>query len=290
MRGRPTNGTANAMLAKVYITMATAPLNKPEYYALAAEAAKKVMDAHIYSLVPNVEDVFKYENKFGPEMMWSYISTPDDIATDGQQWTGAEAPYYGWGDITVDDTFAIRFPDQPRKDAYLVLYNEAGEHYTTWQNAGRRPGIRKYLYGPLEELNAYTITYNIPIVRYADVLLLYAEAANMANGGPTQEAVDAINLVIERANGSTGAEPLATTAMTKEAFDNRVMQERSWELCFEYDRWFDICRKRILKEVTQESLPMYVVNFSEEDYLFPIPQVDLRLNTLLDQNPGYITP
>ena len=288
-QGRPTSGVANGLLAKVYITMATAPLNQTSNYALAAAAAKKVMDAGVYSLVPNVYDVFKYENKFGPEMMWSYISTTDDGATDGQEWTGPEAPYYGWGDITCTDSFTKRYPDQPRKDAYLILYNSDSVYYTDWTVAAKRAGIKKYLYGPLEELNAYKIQYNMPILRYADVLLLYAEAANMANGGPTQAAVDALNAVIQRANGVKGTEPLSTLGMTKQAFDDKVIQERSWELCFENDRWFDIGRKRILEKVTAESEPWSVVNFSVDDYLFAIPLVDLRLNPLLTQNPGYPT-
>jgi hypothetical protein len=287
MQGRPSSGAAYGMLAKVYITMATAPLNKPENYALAAAAAKKVMDAGIFSLVPAIEDVFKYENKYGPEMMWSYTSTSDDIATDGQSWTGAEAPYYGWGDITADDSFALSYPNQARKDAYFVLYNDAGDYYLTWQNAAKRAGIKKYLNGPISELNAYSMTNNIPILRYADVLLLFAEAENMSKGGPTQDAVDAINQIINRANGSSGSEPLATLSMSMAAFDKKVIQERSWELCYEFDRWFDTARKRILKEATQATQPWILANYTDNDYLFPIPLVDLRLNKLLVQNPGY---
>ena len=127
---------------------------------------------------------------------------------------------------------------------------------------------------------------NIPIIRYADVLLIYAEAQNRLNNGPDASAVAALNQIINRANGYevNSGDPLATTAMTMEAFEKKVLQERSWELCFEFDRWFDIIRKRILPEVT---LPAYIQNFSEEDYLFPIPLQDMRLNPNFVQNPGY---
>jgi len=70
-------------------------------------------------------------------------------------------------------------------------------------------------------------------------------------------------------------------------FDKKVIQERSWELCYEFDRWFDIARKRILKEATQATQPWILANYTDNDYLFPIPLVDLRLNKLLHQNPGY---
>ena len=117
----------------------------------------------------------------------------------------------------------------------------------------------------------------------------------MASGGGTapQAAVDAINMVINRANGFTpnAAHPLLTTAMTTAAFDAAVIQERSWELMFEAsDRWFDICRKRILDDPNVTVRESDRINFSVDDYLFPIPQTDLRINNLLVQNPGYPTP
>jgi len=108
----------------------------------------------------------------------------------------------------------------------------------------------------------------------------------MAKGGPTTEAVEAINRVINRGNGyvPNAADPLATTSLSKEQFDVKVIEERNYELCFEMDRWFDLIRKHILKE---KSLPEIQQNFTEDDYLFPIPLNDLRVNPLLTQNPGY---
>jgi len=79
--------------------------------------------------------------------------------------------------------------------------------------------------------------------------------------------------------------------MTKAAFDATVIQERNWELVFEAcDRWFDICRKRILDDPKVTYRDEDRLNFSLDDYLFPIPETDLRLNKLLEQNPGYPTP
>jgi len=117
---------------------------------------------------------------------------------------------------------------------------------------------------------------------------LFAEAENQVNG-PTQAACDAVNQIINRATGGVPnpLDPLFTTSMSKQEFDDAVIQQRSWELCFEYDRWFDICRKRILDKVTD---PDYGQNFSPDDYLMPIPQKDLRLNKNLTQNPGYNNP
>ncbi|HET7179618.1 MAG TPA: RagB/SusD family nutrient uptake outer membrane protein [Chryseosolibacter sp.] len=285
--GKPTRGAANGLLAKVYLTMATAPLNETSNYAKAAETAKKVIDAGTYSLVPNIGDVFKIENKYGPEMMWGFNSTMDVLATDAPIWGPSEDPYYGWGDYMVDTRWDSLYPQQPRKDAYIID-SLNGVYYTSFDNP--RPSVKKYMppYITEEQYQNYTSPNNLPIIRFADVLLIFAEADNMANGGPTQEAVDAVNLIIDRANGHVANpnEPLLTTAMTKEDFDKAVINERSLELCFEYDRYFDLLRKRMLKDVT----PWAPQNFSDDDYLWPIPQVDLKLNPLLTQNPGYAVP
>ena len=284
--GKPTKGAAQGILAKVYLTMATYPLNESSNYQKAADVALQIIESGTYSLVPGITDVFKLENKYGPEMMWSYNSTYDDIATDPQIWAPSVYADGGWGDAAIDTTFEHGWPDQVRKDAYLLLEWE-GVPYTDF--AEQTPFCKKFFfYLSEDDFNGYSSTMNWPIIRYVDVLLIYAEAANMANGGPTDKAVDAINQVIDRANNyeENPLHPKLTTAMSQADFDAAVIQERSWELVFENaDRWFDICRKRILDQVTAR--PDYLANFSEDDYLFPIPEIDLNLNELLEQNPGY---
>lgn len=286
--GKPTSGAANGLLAKVYLTMATAPLNATTNYQKAAETAKKVIDAGTYSLVPSIYDVFKIENKYGPEMMWGFNSTIDDLATDAPIWGPGTDPYWGWGDYLVDNHWDTLYPQQPRKDAYIID-SLNGVYYTEF-DYNNSPSVGKYMppYITEEQYQNYTSPNNLPIIRYADVLLIFAEAENMANGGPTQAAVDAINQVIDRANDyhPNASAPLLTTAMTRDDFDDAVINERNLELCFEYDRYFDLLRKRLLLQAN----PWGAENFSDEDYLFPIPEVDLRLNKLLEQNPGYPTP
>lgn len=295
--GKPTSGAAKSILAKVYLTMATYPLNEPANYQLAADMAKDVIDNGPYSLVDSVVDVFSLSNKYGPEMIWSYNSTYDDIATDPQIWTTeiylAEDGNGGWGGAPVDTAFERSWPEQRRKDAYL---------FTEWDSVPytefpeQTPFCKKFFfYISAEDFNGYSSIINMPMIRYADVLLIYAEAANMASGGATapQEAVDAINQVIERANGFVvnPGHPLATTALTKAEFDAMVIQERNWELMYENgDRWFDICRKRILDDPKVTVRESDRINFTIDDYLFPIPESDLRINSLLEQNPGYPTP
>ena len=291
--GKPTSGAAKGILAKVYLTMATYPLHETSNYQKAADVALEVMNSGVYHLVDSVNQVFTLANKYGPEMMWSYNSTYDDIATDPEIWTTSSYFDGGWGDAAMDTSFEHRWPDQPRKEAYLFTEWD-GKHYTEFDE--QTPFCKKFFfYISSDDFNGYSSIMNYPIIRYADVLLIYAEAANMASAGATapQNAVDAINMVIDRANGyvPNAGHPLLTTAMTKAAFDAAVIQERNWELVFENcDRWFDICRKRILDDPNVTVRESDRVNFSEDDYLFPIPETDLRLNDLLEQNPGYPTP
>jgi hypothetical protein len=108
----------------------------------------------------------------------------------------------------------------------------------------------------------------------------------MANGGPTDDAVKAVNEVIDRANDyqELPQHPRLATTMSMEDFDAAVIEERNQELCFEFDRWFDLIRKHLLK---QKSIPSIQQNFNETDYLFPIPDVDVELDPNMTQNEGY---
>ncbi|MEP7106979.1 MAG: RagB/SusD family nutrient uptake outer membrane protein [Ferruginibacter sp.] len=278
--GRPTSGAAKGLLAKAYLTMATFPLNDATNYAKAADYANQVIQEADYSLVTDINNVFSVATKYGPEMMWSLNSNYADINTDPQIYRPGVLD--GWGDQSVQPEWEQQFPATPRKAAYL-LTDLNGVHYTQWDEG--RPFIKKFMYDSQDDYDNYASVMNMPIIRFADVLLIYAEAANMAAGAPSQAAVDAVNKVIDRANGyaNIAAHPMLTTAMSKESFDAAVIEERNQELCFEFDRWFDLIRKHILKD---KSIPDIQQNFSENIYLFPIPDVDVDLGGLT-QNPGY---
>jgi len=287
-RARPTADAAKTLLAKVYITMATAPMNDASNYAKARDMAKQVMDVGNYSLVPDVADVFKMDKEFGPEFMWSFHNSQEEYVIEPQIWLPGDMAG-GWGDIKTEQRWALAYPNEPRRDSYLIFSDVifgTGTTYLTWD--GTTPYVRKYLYDSPDNILKDVSYECMPILRYADALLLFAEAENMVSG-PTQAACDAVNQIVDRATGGVPnvADPKFTTAMSKQAFDDAVIQQRNWELCFEYDRWFDIQRKRILDKVCD---PNYLQNFSMDDYLLPIPQKDLRLNKNLTQNPGYTNP
>jgi hypothetical protein len=285
--GRPTSGAAKGFLAKVYLTMATAPLNDVSKFTEAARLSKEIIDGLEYALVPDINHVFLQTNKYSSEHMWSFNTTVDDRQVEPLG--GKPEEHGGFGGELVSVDFDTSFVDQPRKDAYLLRYLIIDGDSVGYNDlSSGTPHIRKLYnipYISLDERNGGSGA-NWFILRYSDILLIYAEAQNQI--GLNQEAVDAINQVINRANGATGTEPLATLAMTKDQFDAKVIQERSWELCFEVgDRWFDLVRKRMIEEANKDN-PDAVVNFSTDPnpyyYLFPIPTVDALV---IGQNPGY---
>jgi hypothetical protein len=220
--------------------------------------------------------------------MFSFNATEDDIATPPQIWLPGSMAF-GWGDFALEKDWAEAYPEQPRKDAYMILYDWDSTSYLDWDGT-HTPHLRKYVYNSRDVMESLNTWANIPLIRFADALLLFAEADNAVNGGPTQEAVDAVNQIIDRANDDTDnpSHPKLTTSMSQADFDAAVIDERGLELFFEYDRWFDLVRKRILCEEVRESMQ---VNCDENDYLWPIPEADLRLNpSLRPNNPGYTTP
>lgn len=288
-KARPTADAARTLLSKVYITMAGYPLNDPTNYVKARDMAKQVIQGGHYSLVTDIDKVFALESEFGPEFMWAYHNSKEEYVIEPQIWLpGVMAD--GWGDCSAEKIWGEAFPEEPRKHAYLLVEDPwfgTGTTYLDWDKSA--PYVRKYLYDSPENMLKNVSYEAMPIIRYADALLLFAEAENQVNGAPTQAACDAVNEIINRATGGVPNvnDPLLTISMTKQEFDDAVIQQRSWELCFEYDRWFDIQRKRILDNVVD---PIYSQNYNIEDYLLPIPQKDLRLNKALTQNPGYTNP
>ena len=278
--GRPTSDAAKGLLAKAYITMATAPLNDASYYPKAAALAKEIMDAGNYSLVEDINDVFRYHNQYGPEIMWGFNANEFARSQDPRALSGI----YGWGDFAVDREWTDSYPEQPRKHIYVETMDAEGR---TFHEIGRFPGVGKFLVelSP-DDIRSGIGLINVPVIRFADVLLIFAEATNMTNGGPTQEAVDAVNAIIDRANNyeENPNHPRVNTDMSKDEFDRAVILERKLELCFEGDRWFDLIRKRIIPEECREHK---VVNFKEHMYLFPIPDSEFRTNPNIKQNPGY---
>lgn len=139
--------------------------------------------------------------------------------------------------------------------------------------------LRKFLV-PLSAVSSYDNSpLNFPVLRYADVLLMKAEALNEL--GRTAEAVTPLNEVRSRAGLGNVA------GLSKDAFREKVLHERRMELAFEGQRWFDLIRINngqygidFLKSIGKS-------NVSSKFLLFPVPQKERDANPNLTQNTGY---
>lgn len=286
---KPNKWIAKGFLAKVYLTRATAPLNQTENYAKARDMADDVIQNSPYTLLPNFEDVFKTSNNYNMEVLFAFRTTPDAPYMPGNVWAPSEMD--GWSGGPVKILWATNvYPEQPRKHSYILLdftsdiYDPSAPMINFTHSADGVPYVGKYNMPNLtydEQVSGAPSGLEMKILRFADILMIYAEAANMAEGGPSQLAVDRLNMIIDRANEGTGTEERASTAMSQDQFDKKVIDERSFELCFENDRYFDVLRKRLLQEV---NLPDNAQGYDENDYLLPIPPLDAKA---IGQNPGY---
>lgn len=176
------------------------------------------------------------------------------------------------------------------------IFNGVVEPFTEFPNFDSRniqsAYIAKYTrnIGPTNVGNGRASSLNYGLMRYAEVLLIAAEALNEINPGST-EADGYVNRIRARAragNNSNFPEDV-TPGMSQQDFRDMVLEERKWELAFEFKRWYDIKRRQLGTEVFDPSGLEPQPNFDpNRDYLFPLPFTELERNPNLEpNNPGY---
>ncbi len=156
--------------------------------------------------------------------------------------------------------------------------------------------VAKYTRFPGETAsgNGRASARNYAMMRYAEVLLIAAEALNEISPG-SGEAASYVNRVRQRARNGNGADITSpfpediAAGMSQDEFRDMVLEERKWELSFEFKRWFDIKRRQLGPEVFGSMGLEPQPNFDpDRDYLFPLPGDELQRNpNLLPQNSGY---
>lgn len=277
--GRITKGAAKAMLGKVLLTQ--------RKFELAAPKLKEVIDLQLYDTIPYA-DIFDPAKKNGKEAVFE-VQFAAGMSGEGNPWPNAFAPQnsgnavinFGGGgnNRPTQDLIDAYEPGDIRKDFSLATsyVNAAGQ---TIQDVF----VRKYRSNPaINNDNAN----NIPIIRYSDVLLMYAEALNEIayNGGG--EAMQYLNMIRRRAGL-----PAKTAADIPDqvAFRLAMEQERRVEFAFEGHRWFDLVRTgRAIPVINSKATEINLVApINEEDLVAPIPQSQVEINRdKMTQNPGY---
>jgi len=258
--GRATLGAAKALLGKVYLTFHK------------WEEARDVLSQLLgkYELVQPIESVFDVNNKMNREIIFA-VRFNKEVEGEGHSY---------WFNITnlTDDT------------------NQSAALLNCYENGDARKALITYVSAATNVclmpkfMDTKSSTYNVVgndqiLLRYADVILMYAEALNEIgyDASASSVALKQLNDVRERA----GLDKLTAADVTNQAdFRKAILDERQREFPYEGHRWFDLVRMGYAKEA------MRAEGFDIQDYqlLFPIPQNEIEKignSEILWQNPGY---
>ena len=305
--GRVNQAAIKTQLAKVYLTMAGFPLSKgATHYKLAADKALEVItyanaNPTVIGLFPSLEDVHKEstENRLEHLFMLQYntlvAGNPMDnmypnfkpVTYSGPGGTGSTVPVpsfhasYEPGDLRAKDQgyFYSTYYTNGSGAPFSLGANYVFKHFNRTSNGTlNAPGTRQN-------------NLNVPQIRYAETLLIYAEAQNEV-GAPTAAAHDALKKVRERAGLTTPALGTYTQATFREA----VWRERWHELCYEQITWFDMVRLRKVYNDKTNGFDNFVGHINpssnqplqEKHLLLPLGKQEMLNNpNLKTQNPGY---
>ena len=298
--GRVSIAAVKSLLSKVYLTMAGHPLNKTEHYANAAEKAKEVIDNGGLSLFNTYGEIFLESNENKQEHIFSIQYAPNVSANyESLSFLPAKnitkGGAVGWQTNLPETNFYNSFESGDKRKV-----NRQGWFYTDYFVGGS--GAITDLGGPhifkafnvanfgsdTVEGNGQGDFLNFSVIRFAEVLLIYAEASNEVSG-PTSAAIEAVKKVRDRAGLTT------PTSLSKDLFRELVWKERWHELCFERITWFDMVRlKKVFNSKTGgfDNFVGHTVlstnqSLQEKHLLFPIPALELVNNPNLTQNSGY---
>jgi hypothetical protein len=292
--GKVSLGAVKSLLSQVYLTMAGFPLQKgATHYTLAAAKAAEVLDSKQFKLFTTYDDLHNPAKKNVEENIFM-IQFRTQLLPSG--WQVSIIPYNKNISQYSDETGGIYSTLDFIKsyDAADLRIKEKQFFYTKFTNETDRTKevdlggyfIYKH-FDNVAQTSTANSDLNWPVIRYADVLLTYAEAANEASG-PSAKVLEAVNAI------RTRAQLPALAGLAKDKLREAIWTERWHELCFENITWFDMVRLRKAYNVKTKVFDNYVGHkftygptITERELLFPIPTAEIRNNTSLRQNNGY---
>ncbi|MCF0039209.1 RagB/SusD family nutrient uptake outer membrane protein [Dyadobacter fanqingshengii] len=292
--GKVSLGAVKSLLSQVYLTMAGYPLQKgATHYALAAAKAAEVIDSKQFKLFTTYADLHNPAKKNVEENIFMIQFRTQLLPSN---WQVSIIPYNKNISQYSDETGGIYSTGDFVKsyDAADLRIQEKQFFYTKFTNETDRNKevdlggyfIYKH-FDNVAQTSTANSDLNWPVIRYADVLLTYAEAANEATG-PSAKVLESVNAI------RTRAQLPALAGLAKDKLREAIWKERWHELCFENITWFDMVRLRKAFNVKTKTFENYVGHkfsygptVTERELLFPIPTSEIRNNTSLRQNNGY---
>jgi starch-binding outer membrane protein, SusD/RagB family len=326
---RITKTTVQGMLARVYLTMAGYPLRDESKYADARSYAEKVIQSNVHALNTSFSQIFinhaqdKYDVK---ECLWEvgYYGNNLEIIREGGylgSWMGVYCPNIDTGFAydyvhTTARLYNAYAAADTRKDWTIAPYRFVATgtgtsapvtrtNWTATQIYERSAGKWRREYEVFKPKDQNFTPINFPMLRYSDVLLMFAEAENAVNG-PTTAAYEAVNMVRRRGYGKPVNTPDATVdipaGLSETDFQDSVKNERFRELAFEGLRKHDLLRWGTYVSSMQTLVAEYQANMpstlsapaisqasriTSRSLLFPIPNSEISVNPYITQNPGW---
>ena len=284
--GRVTKGAARGMLAKLYMV-------KHEFQK-AADQCESIITSAEYSLLPRYGDNFLPAGEHGAESIFEISAVAEQASVVGPGATPFNmiqgvrgVPNLGWGfNRPSDDLVAAYEAGDPRRQATIIYVGEVLPDGSTIVQDN--PEVLNERYNQKAWVPAHAGLQdngpgNIRILRYADILLLAAEAQNELNN--PMKALDYLNMVRARARGSNNFILPNVTTMDQSELREKIYHERRIELAMEQNRWFDLARWGRIASVMSLVQPNFV---APKNTLLPIPQAEIDLTAhTLGQNDGY---
>ncbi len=285
--GRASKGSATGLLAKVYLTLGdfqkTIDLCK-QVTALGYKLNKNYADNFSATNKNTVESLF--EVQYSGATTYNFFGSDFNQASWVSTFTGPRnsdfvGGAYGWNQPTQEFVNAYETGDR-RKDV-TVLYEGCpafdGKDYKA-SYSGTGYNLRKFLVPKSISPDYNTNPADFVVLRYADVLLMQAEALNEL--GQMDAAIAPLNEVRERAGLAD-----KQTNVSKDEMRGVILHERRMELAFEGQRWFDLIRVQNGQYGLGFLHSIGKVNATQKFLLLPIPQVERDANSNLTQNTGY---
>ncbi|GGF73010.1 RagB/SusD family nutrient uptake outer membrane protein [Wenyingzhuangia marina] len=281
--GRASKGAAYGLLTKFHLTLG----NYQEAIDMATE-----LETLGYDLNPNYQDNFNPDNENSQESIFEvqYASNGGYDFWGNENQASWASPFMGpRGANFVGGGFGWNQPTQEFVDQYevgdlrkdvTVFYDgcpdyDGKQYQSSYSYTGYN--VRKFLV-PISLVPAYDNSpLNFPILRYADVLLMRAEALNELDD--TSSAEIYLNKVRNRAGL-----PDIQTGLSKVDFRDAVLKERRIELAFEGQRWFDLIRVNNGQYGLDFLQSIGKTNASTKHLLFPVPQIEIDRNPKLKPN------
>ena len=283
--GRATQGAAKALLANVYMTL--------HKYAEAETILAEIINSGQYSLLENTPgslNIDGYKNVFSPVNHNSKegifeIQFLKGGYGEGSNYANNFAPENsGTNVVAVGGTGGNNIPEMDIYNAYEEgdLRRDFSMSLGYYDNRKNNEWVEsryvcKFMDVPYQNNDA---SNNYPVIRYADVILMYAEALNQ--NGKTAEACKYLNMTRRRGFGyqTTETSPVDLQTTDQAQFALMVEQERRVELAFENHRWFDLIRTGRAVEVMRSK----GFSLNETNLICPIPQKQIDVNPKLTQN------